>query len=88
MVHCPSYFKPIFPNNVGTEVRICTTTKTGTDIFLVVDEDGDMIAFSSDEELMMGLTMVKDDTFRIFIKGKVHRFHYLYRKVVSYKATF
>lgn len=69
-------------------MRICTTTKTGTDISLVVDEDGDMIAFSSDEELMMGLTMVKDDTFRIFIKGKVHRFHYLYRKVVSYKATF
>ncbi|XP_060783409.1 sequestosome-1 isoform X2 [Neoarius graeffei] len=34
------------------------------------DEDGDMIAFSSDEELMMGLTMVKDDTFRIFIKEK------------------
>lgn len=29
-----------------------------------------MIAFSSDDELMMGLTMVKDDTFRIFIKGK------------------
>ncbi|TST60386.1 Sequestosome-1 [Bagarius yarrelli] len=34
------------------------------------DEDGDMIAFSSDDELMMGLTMVKDDTFRIFIKEK------------------
>lgn len=30
-----------------------------------------MIAFSSDDELMMGLTMVKDDTFRIFIKGKM-----------------
>ncbi|KAI5624788.1 sequestosome-1 [Silurus asotus] len=34
------------------------------------DEDGDMIAFSSDDELIMGLTMVKDDTFRIFIKEK------------------
>lgn len=36
----------------------------------VVDEDGDLIAFSSDDELMMGLTMVKDDTFRLFIKEK------------------
>ncbi|GAA6105504.1 sequestosome-1 [Tachysurus ichikawai] len=34
------------------------------------DEDDDMIAFSSDDELMMGLTMVKDATFRIFIKEK------------------
>lgn len=29
-----------------------------------------MIAFSSDDELMMGLTGVKDGTFRLFIKGK------------------
>ncbi|KAK1803898.1 hypothetical protein P4O66_003842 [Electrophorus voltai] len=34
------------------------------------DEDGDMIAFSSDEELIMGLALVKDDTFRLFIKEK------------------
>lgn len=34
------------------------------------DEDGDMIAFSSDEELIMGLTSVKDATLRIFIKEK------------------
>ncbi|MBN3302621.1 sequestosome-1 isoform X2 [Amia ocellicauda] len=34
------------------------------------DEDGDMIAFGSDDELMMGLACVKDDTFRIFIKEK------------------
>ncbi|KAJ8337833.1 hypothetical protein SKAU_G00367990 [Synaphobranchus kaupii] len=34
------------------------------------DEDGDMIAFSSDEELIMGLSCVKDDTLRIFIKEK------------------
>ncbi|CAM4610868.1 unnamed protein product [Leuciscus chuanchicus] len=38
------------------------------------DEDGDMIAFSSDDELMMGLALVKDDTFRLFIKQrKEHR---------------
>lgn len=35
-----------------------------------LDEDGDMIAFSSDDELMMGLALVKDDTFRLFIKRK------------------
>lgn len=34
------------------------------------DEDGDMIAFSSDDELIMGLSCVKDDTFRLFIKEK------------------
>lgn len=34
------------------------------------DEDGDMIAFSSDNELVMGLTLVKDDTFRLFIKQR------------------
>lgn len=34
------------------------------------DEDGDMIAFSSDDELMMGLALVKDDTFRLFIKQR------------------
>lgn len=35
-----------------------------------LDEDGDMIAFSSDDELMKGLALVKDDTFRLFIKRK------------------
>nr|XP_057914258.1 sequestosome-1 [Doryrhamphus excisus] len=34
------------------------------------DEEGDLVAFSSDEELMMGLTSMKDDTFRVFIKEK------------------
>ncbi|KAK5603798.1 hypothetical protein CRENBAI_000947 [Crenichthys baileyi] len=34
------------------------------------DEDGDLVAFSSDDELMMGLSFVKDDTFRLFIKEK------------------
>ncbi|KAM8733355.1 sequestosome-1 [Acanthopagrus schlegelii] len=34
------------------------------------DEDGDLVAFSSDDELMMGLGCTKDDTFRIFIKEK------------------
>ncbi|KAL2077651.1 hypothetical protein ACEWY4_027155 [Coilia grayii] len=34
------------------------------------DEDGDMIAFSSDDELMMGLAGVKEGTFRLFIKEK------------------
>ncbi|KAG7467674.1 sequestosome-1 isoform X2 [Solea senegalensis] len=34
------------------------------------DEDGDLVAFSSDDELMMGLSCIKDDTFRLFIKEK------------------
>ncbi|ROK80945.1 Sequestosome-1 [Anabarilius grahami] len=34
------------------------------------DEDGDLIAFSSDEELSIGLAHVKDNIFRLFIKRK------------------
>ncbi|KAL6117185.1 sqstm1 [Pungitius sinensis] len=34
------------------------------------DEDEDLVAFSSDDELMMGLTCMKDSTFRLFIKEK------------------
>ncbi|KAJ6667905.1 hypothetical protein lerEdw1_016226 [Lerista edwardsae] len=34
------------------------------------DEDGDMIAFSSDEELKLALPCVKDGIFRIYIKEK------------------
>lgn len=34
------------------------------------DEDGDLVAFSSDEELTMAMSYVKDDIFRIYIKGK------------------
>lgn len=41
-----------------------------------------MIAFSSDDELMMGLTMVKDSTFRIFIKGKIQIQIFLYQEAV------
>lgn len=35
-----------------------------------LDEDGDLVAFSSDEELTMAMAYVKDDIFRIYIKGK------------------
>lgn len=36
----------------------------------ILDEDGDLVAFSSDEELTMAMSYVKDDIFRIYIKGK------------------
>ncbi|KAI2540512.1 sequestosome 1, partial [Homo sapiens] len=35
-----------------------------------LDEDGDLVAFSSDEELTMAMSYVKDDIFRIYIKEK------------------
>lgn len=35
-----------------------------------LDEDGDLVAFSSDEELTMAMSYVKDDLVRIYIKGK------------------
>ncbi|XP_066199398.1 sequestosome-1 isoform X3 [Saccopteryx leptura] len=34
------------------------------------DEDGDLVAFSSDEELTMAMLYVKDDIFRIYIKER------------------
>ncbi|RVE67622.1 hypothetical protein OJAV_G00104670 [Oryzias javanicus] len=34
------------------------------------DEDGDLVAFSCDDELRMGLGCMKDSTFRLFIKEK------------------
>lgn len=34
------------------------------------DEDGDMVDFSTDKELMMGLACMKDATFRLYIKEK------------------
>lgn len=40
-----------------------------TQVWCISDEDGDLVAFSSDDELLMGLACMKDSTFRIFIKG-------------------
>ncbi|KAM6953261.1 sequestosome-1 [Aplochiton taeniatus] len=51
-------------------VDVFSTLRNVTYQMFYKDEDGDMIAFSSDEELIMGLTCVKDDTFRLFIKEK------------------
>uniref|UniRef100_A0A8C5KXN6 Sequestosome 1 n=1 Tax=Jaculus jaculus TaxID=51337 RepID=A0A8C5KXN6_JACJA len=34
------------------------------------DQDGDLVAYSSDEELTMAMSYVKDDIFRIYIKEK------------------
>ncbi|KAK5896441.1 hypothetical protein CesoFtcFv8_009603 [Champsocephalus esox] len=34
------------------------------------DEDEDLVAFSSDDELMMGLASMKDGPFRLYIKEK------------------
>ncbi|GCB66352.1 sequestosome-1 [Scyliorhinus torazame] len=34
------------------------------------DEEGDMIAFSSDDELMMALSFLKEGTFRVYIREK------------------
>lgn len=33
------------------------------------DEDGDLIAFSSDEELELAMPCVRDGVFRVYIKG-------------------
>ncbi|XP_047440598.1 sequestosome-1 [Mugil cephalus] len=44
--------------------------KTSSFTLFYRDEDGDLVAFSSDDELMMGLGCMKDATFRLFIKEK------------------
>uniref|UniRef100_W5KW74 Protein ref(2)P n=1 Tax=Astyanax mexicanus TaxID=7994 RepID=W5KW74_ASTMX len=51
-------------------VDVFTNLRNATFQMYYKDEDGDMIAFSTDDELMMGLTLVKEDTFRLFIKEK------------------
>ncbi|XP_010899401.2 sequestosome-1 [Esox lucius] len=51
-------------------VDVFSTLRNVTYQMFYKDEDGDMIAFSTDDELMMGLTCTKDDTFRLFIKEK------------------
>ncbi len=47
-------------------IRTVILPSRNTIVFL--DDDGDMIAFSSDDELLMGLALVKDDTCRVYIK--------------------
>ncbi|XP_063046389.1 sequestosome-1 isoform X2 [Engraulis encrasicolus] len=54
----------------GKVVDVFGNLRNGPFQMFYKDEDGDMIAFSSDDELMMGLTGVKDGTFRLFIKEK------------------
>lgn len=36
----------------------------------VVDEENDLVAFSSDDELMVALGCIQEDVFRVYIKGK------------------
>ena len=44
-----------------------------TGISLIVDSDGDVVAFSTDEELMEALGYVSDGIFKVYIttKGKL-----------------
>lgn len=39
--------------------------------FALLDEDGDLIAFSTDEELEMAMPYMQDGVFRVYIKGSV-----------------
>ncbi|XP_005995405.1 sequestosome-1 [Latimeria chalumnae] len=51
-------------------IEVFQSLKEGCFQLYYQDEEGDMIAFSSDEELVMALGSVKDDMFRIFIKER------------------
>ena len=39
---------------------------------IIADEEGDMITVSSDDELMLALGSIREDVFRIYIKGKFY----------------
>lgn len=43
------------------------------------DEDGDLIAFSSDEELELAMPYVRDGVFRVYIKGTAGRLRRAWR---------
>ncbi|CAN9514561.1 unnamed protein product [Ophioblennius macclurei] len=49
---------------------VFSNLKTSSFTLFYRDEDGDLVAFSSDDELMMGLACMKDATFRLFIREK------------------
>ncbi|XP_007906323.1 sequestosome-1 isoform X2 [Callorhinchus milii] len=50
--------------------RVFQSLRSDTFQMYYKDEEGDMIAFSSDDELMMALSFLQEDTFRIYIKDK------------------
>ncbi|XP_076147941.1 sequestosome-1 [Alosa pseudoharengus] len=54
----------------GKVVDVFGNLRNGPFQMFYKDEDDDLIAFSSDDELMMGLSGVKDGTFRLFIKER------------------
>lgn len=42
---------------------------TNVYLFVFPDEEGDLVAFSTDEELNMGLENLNEGVFRVYIKG-------------------
>lgn len=55
--------------SVSVLIFEATNISDHDDDYHISDEDGDLVAFSSDDELIMGLACMKDSTFRIFIRG-------------------
>ena len=47
-------------------------------VLLFSDADGDMITFSSDEELQEALKSVSDGVFKLFVVGKNFKFNRLF----------
>lgn len=39
------------------------------------DAEGDLITFSSDDELIDALSNMNDEIFRIYIRGKLHHYY-------------
>lgn len=57
-----SYLFPLF---LDLEYTLCIKVY----VFVFADEEGDLVAFSTDEELNMGLEILNEGVFRVYIKG-------------------
>nr|XP_056721477.1 sequestosome-1 [Euleptes europaea] len=75
-VEAPALYQPIRDKVVELfqgllrNASAAAAAATGAFQMYYKDEDGDMIAFSSDEELQLAMPYVKDGIFRIYVKEK------------------
>ncbi|KAL8212053.1 UNVERIFIED_CONTAM: hypothetical protein K2H54_035864 [Gekko kuhli] len=73
-VEAPAFYQPIREKVAelfqGLLRNAAAAAAAGSFQMYYKDEDGDMVAFSSDEELQLAMPYVKDGIFRIYVKEK------------------
>lgn len=55
---------------IEMSMNIYTSTHEKINKILLVDEEEELVAFSSDEELVIALGSSSGDNFRVYIKGE------------------